>query len=99
MVARTVKGKGVEAVANKNGMHGKPLADPDQAIAELGGIRNIHVEVAKPEGSGEPHRFEAGELRLPVYERGTRRPPARRTGTRWRRWAAHGARWSRSMAR
>ena len=60
VVARTVKGKGVEAVANKNGMHGKPLANPDEAIAELGGIRNIHVEVAKPEGSGEPHHFEAG---------------------------------------
>ncbi|MEP6681015.1 MAG: transketolase [Chloroflexota bacterium] len=71
IVARTVKGKGVEEVANKNGMHGKPLAHPDEAIAELGGIRNIHVDVPKPEGSGEPHRFERGELRLPTYELGS----------------------------
>lgn len=71
IVARTVKGKGVEEVANKNGMHGKPLAHPDEAIAELGGIRNIHVEVPKPEGSGEPHRFEGGELQLPTYELGS----------------------------
>ena len=71
VVARTVKGKGVESVANKNGMHGKPLPNPEEAIAELGGIRNIHVEVPKPEGTGEPHRFEVGELRLPTYERGS----------------------------
>ncbi len=71
IVARTVKGKGVEEVANKNGMHGKPLAHPDEAIAELGGIRNIHVDVPKPEGSGEPHRFEGGELQLPTYELGS----------------------------
>jgi transketolase len=72
IVARTVKGKGVEEVADKNGMHGKPLAHPEEAIAELGGIRNIHVDVPKPEGSGAPHRFDEGDLRLPAYELGTK---------------------------
>ena len=71
IVARTVKGKGVEEVANKNGMHGKPLPHPDEAIAELGGIRNIRADVPKPEGSAEPHRFATGELRLPAYELGS----------------------------
>jgi len=72
VLARTEKGHGVAAVANKNGFHGKPLADPDAAIAELGGIRNIHVHVAKPTGSAEAHRFPAtGELHLPEYEVGS----------------------------
>jgi transketolase len=69
IVARTIKGKGVKAVENKNGWHGKPLDDPDAAIAELGGIRNIHVDVAKPE-PGEQHRFPESPLELPRYELG-----------------------------
>ena len=73
VLARTEKGHGVAAVANKNGFHGKPLADPEAAIAELGGIRNLSVAVAKPTGPAAPHRFEAGgELRLPTYEVGTK---------------------------
>jgi transketolase len=70
VIARTVKGKGVEAVENKEGWHGKPLDDPEAAIEELGGLRNITVDVAKPP-AGEPHRFEAGELELPRYETGS----------------------------
>src|SRR4249920_2415583 len=61
VIARTIKGKGVAAVENANGFHGKPLDDPDAAIAELGGLRNIRVEVAKPE-PGEAHRFATSEL-------------------------------------
>ena len=72
ILARTEKGHGVAAVANKNGFHGKPLADPEAAIAELGGIRNISVSVPKPAGPATPHRFPArGELVLPRYEMGT----------------------------
>jgi transketolase len=67
--ARTVKGKGVKAVEDKNGWHGKPLDNPDEAIEELGGVRNIRVQVAKPEPA-EPHTFESGELELPRYEVG-----------------------------
>src|SRR5213594_2791582 len=48
IVARTIKGKGVKAVEDKNGWHGKALDNPEEAIAELGGARNIRVEVAKP---------------------------------------------------
>jgi transketolase len=70
VIARTVKGKGVKAVENQEGWHGKPLDDPDAAIEELGGLRNITVEVAQPP-AGEPHRFEAGELELPRYEVGS----------------------------
>src|SRR5438094_5298696 len=49
IVARTIKGKGVKKVENKNGWHGKALDDPDAAIAELGGLRNLRVQVARPE--------------------------------------------------
>jgi transketolase len=70
VVARTVKGKGVAAVENKEGWHGKPLDDPGAAIEELGGIRNIQVQVAKPD-PGEAHRFPSGELVLPRYELGS----------------------------
>jgi transketolase len=68
IVARTIKGKGVAAVENKEGMHGKALDDPESAIAELGGERNIRVEVPKPKSDGRPHVFETGKLELPRYE-------------------------------
>jgi transketolase len=70
VVAKTIKGKGVKAVENKDGFHGKALDDPEAAIEELGGIRNIVVDVPKPEIQGEPHRFEVGTLQLPSYELG-----------------------------
>ncbi|MFN2471463.1 MAG: transketolase [Gaiellaceae bacterium] len=70
VVARTLKGKGVAAVEDKPGFHGKALDDPDEAIAELGGRRSIRVEAARPE-QGTPHRFETSPLDLPRYELGT----------------------------
>jgi transketolase len=72
ILARTEKGHGVAEVANKNGFHGKPLPHPEEAIAELGGIRHLHIDVPRPSGSGQPHRFETGELQLPSYEVGTK---------------------------
>jgi transketolase len=71
VVARTLKGKGVKAVEDKGGWHGKALDHPEEAIAELGGERDIVVDVAKPDLRGEPHRFEAsGSLELPTWDLG-----------------------------
>jgi transketolase len=70
IVAKTIKGKGVQAVENKDGWHGKALDDPEAAIEELGGIRNIIVDVAKPDFEGEPHVFETSQIELPTYELG-----------------------------
>ncbi|MEO8509608.1 MAG: transketolase [Chloroflexota bacterium] len=70
IVARTEKGHGIKAVANQNGKHGKPLEDLEAAVAELGGIRNISVQVPRPDDAGEPHRFPSGPLELPRYELG-----------------------------
>ena len=70
IVARTVKGKGVKAVEDKEGWHGKALDDPEAAIEELGGIRNIVIDVAKPDFDGKPHVFETSPLELPTWELG-----------------------------
>ena len=70
IVARTKKGKGVRAVEDQPGKHGKPLDEPEQAIEELGGERDITVSVAAPEG-GQPHVFAAGGGELPTYELGS----------------------------
>ena len=72
IVARTEKGHGVAAVANQNGFHGKALADPEAAIAELGGLRHIRVSVSPPDQSVAVRpRPEPDVVRLPAYEVGT----------------------------
>ncbi|MFF8382813.1 transketolase [Streptomyces kanasensis] len=48
ILARTRKGRGVEAVEDREGLHGKPLPDADEAIAELGGVRHTRVTVQAP---------------------------------------------------
>ena len=70
VVAKTIKGKGVKEVENKPGWHGKALDHPDEAIEELGGVRNIVVDVPKPDRSGEPHQFPSGKLELPTWDEG-----------------------------
>ena len=69
IIAKTKKGKGVKAVEDQPGKHGKPLDDPEEAIQELGGERDLNVEVAKPE-AGEPHTFEVSGGELPTYDLG-----------------------------
>jgi transketolase len=69
IIARTKKGKGVAAVEDQPGKHGKPLDDPEDALKELGGERNLTVSVAKPE-AGEPHRFDVPGGELPSWELG-----------------------------
>src|SRR4051794_11046475 len=67
--ARTKKGSGVAAVEDKDGFHGKPLDDPEAAIEELGGIREISVAVAKP-GEAKPFEIERAAVDRPGYESG-----------------------------
>jgi transketolase len=70
ILAKTKKGRGVKAVEDQPGWHGKPLADPEEAIQELGGERNITVQVAKPDPGATPHRFETEGGELPSWELG-----------------------------
>ncbi|HEY4768464.1 MAG TPA: transketolase, partial [Candidatus Limnocylindria bacterium] len=72
ILARTEKGRGVASVADRNGFHGRPMADPEAAIAELGGARNISLAVAVPTGDRRAHTFPAGPLVLPTYALGTK---------------------------
>jgi transketolase len=67
VLARTVKGRGVKAVEDQPGNHGKPLEHPDAAIAELGGERHLSVPVATPTTSGRPYRFPTNPTRLPSW--------------------------------
>jgi len=71
ILARTRKGAGVRAVEDREGAHGKPLKEPEVAIAELGGPRDLRVRLRPPEYAGEPYRFESGgPLTLPEYKVG-----------------------------
>jgi transketolase len=67
VVAKTLKGKGYSKVEDQNGWHGKAVAE--EAVEELGGIRNLTVDVPKPD-HGEPHRFETSGGNWPAYEVG-----------------------------
>jgi transketolase len=69
IVARTLKGRGVKAVEDQPGKHGKPLDEPEAAIEELGGERDLRVELAEPAG-GTRHRFETSDAELPEWDLG-----------------------------
>jgi transketolase len=75
IIARTEKGRGVKAVQDAEGAHGKPLPDAEAAVAELGGARDIRVAVHPPVAVSEPaHGHSANGSRpgiaLPRYEPG-----------------------------
>ena len=76
VLARTVKGKGVPEIEDRNGYHGKPLK-PDvaeRALASLGGVRQLRVEAHPPE-PGQPRRATGqGTVELPTYERDAKVP-------------------------
>lgn len=70
VIARTVKGKGVAAVEDLPDWHGKALADPDGAVAELGGRRDEIVRPAAPPNGVQRHEFPIAEAEPPRWEPG-----------------------------
>jgi transketolase len=70
IVARTEKGHGVSFLADKEGWHGKPVpADRlDEAIAELGGDRQIRCTPPAPIEVPTAHVDAPGGVARPVYE-------------------------------
>jgi transketolase len=80
ILAHTTKGRGVAAVADAEDAHGKPLPDADQAIAELGGLRDIQVPGHPPHAAAGRHpafgrpaatgSVSGNRPVLPEYERG-----------------------------
>jgi transketolase len=70
IIAKTRKGRGVAAVEDAEGAHGKPVPDPDEAIAELGGPRNIKIKVNTPERTQRAQPQPPAPPRLPSYSVG-----------------------------
>ncbi len=78
IIARTVKGKGVSFVEDKNGWHGKPLPKDDlqKALAELGSVDlDLTGTIAAPPG-GRPAAATAVAVPPPAYD------PAKPVATR-----------------
>jgi transketolase len=73
IVARTIKGKGYSAVENQEGWHGKAISteEAEAAVAELGGVRNVLVVVAKPDAPGHHPQQDATRRDRPRYEVGS----------------------------
>jgi transketolase len=72
IVARTLKGKGVSFVEDKEGWHGKPLKKGDEltkAVAELGDT-SITLKVETRHYEAEPKRPEGPLTITPAYEKG-----------------------------
>jgi transketolase len=80
IVARTRKGHGVAAVEDQPGWHGKVLADPDAAIAELGWQRDIRIEVAAPPPEPPAKAYPVRPEALPVYQVGSKNATRRAYG-------------------
>jgi transketolase len=80
IVARTVKGKGVVAVENQPGWHGKVLPDTEAAIAELGGIRDIEIRPTLPPDEPATREYAITRPTLPTYELGTLKATRRAYG-------------------
>ena len=100
IVAKTKKGKGVKAVEDQPGKHGKPLEDADAAIEELGGYREITRR--RPQAGGRRRAARLRDRRRRAADAGTsarRSPPARPTARRSRRSARCAATSWRSTAR
>ena len=71
ILARTIKGKGVAAIEDRDGLHGKPLADPEAAIDELGGAGpRVRGPPPEPAPAGRPRHAGEPPSRLPRCDLG-----------------------------
>ncbi|MFD5576523.1 transketolase [Streptomyces pseudogriseolus] len=70
ILARTLKGKGVESVQDREGLHGKPLPEAEDAIAELGGPRDLRITVYAPPAGAATRAPRITTPELPRWERG-----------------------------
>ncbi len=80
IVARTLKGKGVAEVEDKPGWHGKVLPDTEAAIAELGGRRDIRIEISPPPLDPPARAHRIARPALPAYASGSKKATRRAYG-------------------
>ena len=69
LIARTKKGKGVKAVEDLDNAHGKPVPDEAEAIAELGGLRDLRIDTTKPDDAS-PTAASVAETPMPTWSIG-----------------------------
>ncbi|SBT89939.1 transketolase [Streptomyces sp. DI166] len=74
ILARTLKGKGVASVEDREGLHGKPLKDADEAVAELGGRRDHRIRLQEPPDVRMLHAVRTGDYELPAWDLGEEVP-------------------------
>jgi transketolase len=70
VIARTVKGKGIAAIEDRNGFHGKVLPDALAAIEELGGRPDVVITPHRPPMIHPRRPAARAPLSLPSWERG-----------------------------
>ncbi|MFJ8184917.1 transketolase [Streptomyces sp. NPDC096105] len=70
ILARTLKGKGVESVQDREGLHGKPLPEEEDAVAELGGPRDLRITVQAPPADGAAPARRTATPELPRWDKG-----------------------------
>jgi transketolase len=80
IVALTKKGRGVKAVEDQAGWHGKPLGDAAAAVRELGGRRDRRIFPALPPADPPARTYNRGTAVLPRYTVGTRKATRRAYG-------------------
>jgi transketolase len=75
VIAKTIKGKGVSFLENKNGWHGKPLKQPDlqRALEELGPMPDIDAKkyVRKPNKLKKPQLKRGFHFTKNTYDKNT----------------------------
>ncbi|MEU3840497.1 transketolase [Streptomyces sp. NPDC028635] len=70
IIARTLKGKGVEGVQDREGLHGKPLPEAEEAIEQLGGVRDLRVQVHEPPTVTVVRSATTSPYELPRWDKG-----------------------------
>ena len=72
IIAKTMKGRGVSFLEDKENWHGKALSDEQarEAIAELGGESSVSIQVAEPERAIPASTRPGSSLQLPSYKLG-----------------------------
>ena len=73
IIARTIKGKGFSEIENREDWHGKPFPPEmaERAIAEMGGVRDLRIDVQPPDHAEPAISHEHGAaVELPTYNVG-----------------------------
>lgn len=87
IIAKTIKGKGVSFLEDRNGLHGKALKKEefDRAVGELGEVdRVITGKIAAPQDL-KPVKAEAAEIPEPDYKTGDSVPTRKAYGNALKR--------------